>query len=376
MIVPKNPKFRSIRWKLFWGVSLPLFMVAFLILGITFLDLRRAAFDGMNHYMEELAILYAEKFSAYFLEVARTAERAAAFLNEKEVISQETLYEFLRDNSFVNPAVYGCSVVFEPGDSLKQASLYVYKNIGLSGQLRHEEPYFLKEVNSAKGNRDFQNQDWYRLPKGTGKGNWTEPYWGGPNADTILCTYLVPFFHHGKFRGVTTVDVRVEDLQKLVREKGFVLQNSFVIISREGRFIRHPNLKLNMQETISSTAVKFHRSELITLGKKMIAGEKGAVLIKDFQGSGRAILFYAPIPGTNWSFAAAISENEIMKPVWDKLAKFGLSMIAGFILIILISLFALNVGKYINSIFAGLIVYVPEYLEIKSISKVYSPSAK
>ncbi len=47
-----------------------------------------------------------------------------------------------------------------------------------------------------------------------------------------------------------------------------------------------------------------------------------------------------------------------------------------FILIVFISLFALKVGKYINSIFAGLIVYVPEYLVINSISKVYSPLDK
>lgn len=325
----KKTKFHSIRWKLFWGVSLPLFMVASLILGITFLDMRRAAFDGMNHYMEELAMLYAEKFDAYFLEATRTVERTAAFLGEKEAVSQETLYEFLRSNFSVNPAIYGSSVVFE-GDSLKQRSLYVYRNIGADGKPQYEEQYFLGEINSAQR----KHNDGYRLPKELEKKGWTEPYWGGPKGDTILCTYSVPFVSHGVLRGIATVDIRVEDLQKLVHEKGFVLPNSFAILSRQGRFIRHPDPKLNMQETISSAAFKFHRSELITLGKRMMAGEKGAVLIKGFQGPGRSILFYAPIPSTGWVFASAISEKEVMQPVWNKLVKVGLSMVGGFILII------------------------------------------
>lgn len=341
----KKPKFRSIRWKLFLAVSFPLFIASFLILGMTFLDLRRAAFDGMNHYMEELATLYAEKFDAYFSEASRTAERTAAFLNKQEVISKETLYGFLRNNVAWNSAVYGSSIAFEQGDSSKGKKIfrpYVYRNTaGINGQLQHGEQDPLREMDLAEGKHDYRRQDWFRLPQQMGTGRWTEPYWGGKDGDTILCTYSAPFFDHGKFRGVATVDVRVEDLQKLVREQGFVLKNSFAIISREGRFIRHPDPKLNMQETIFSAAAKFHRPELMALGRKMMAGEKGAVLIKGFQGAGKAILFYAHIPNTGWSFAAVISENEVMLPVWKKLAKFGLSMIAGFILIV-VMLFRLS----------------------------------
>jgi len=322
----KKPKFRSIRWKLFLAVAIPLFIVYFLILGMAFFDLRRTAFDGMNRYMEELATLYAEKFDACFSEAARTAEQTAAFLNEKEDRSQEMLFRFLHNNVSGNPVLYGSLIVYDP-EKAKKVCPYVYR--GNAGG--HD---LLNEIDFTQVKANYQDQDWYQQAKRSGKGHWTEPYLGGRDGKTILLTYATPFFDQGQSHGVATVDIRVEDLQKLVGKGGFVHKNSFAIISQEGRFIRHPDPKVRLRETLISAAKKFHRSEFLSLGQKMMAGEKGALSVKGFQGPGKTILFYAPIPSTGWSFASAVSENEVMSPVWKKLIKFGLSMVMGFILIV------------------------------------------
>ena len=71
-----------------------------------------------------------------------------------------------------------------------------------------------------------------------------------------------------------------------------------------------------MKETIFSNAQKIHKPELAALGRKMTDGEKGVVLMKDFNGFKKIFFFYAPITSTGWSFAATVPEDEIMRPVW------------------------------------------------------------
>ncbi len=338
MIVPNNPKFRSIRWKLFIAVSLPLFIVAFLILGTVFYDFRKGAFEGMSHYLEELATLYAEKFDANFSSAVRSAETAAVFLSGDGAISKEDLYRFLRNTVEKNPAIYGASVAFErnafePGR--KPLAPYVHKNIlWATGPSQKGGEDSLLENDISQEYPGYRNSEWYRSPKKTGKGHWTEPYFDIRTGNALICSYSVPIFNLGKFQGVVLVDIRVQDLRKLINESSFVRENTFAILSREGRFISHPDPKLNIQETVSSAAIKYHRPELVMLGHKMMAGEKGVVFMKGVLDSRRAILFYAPIPSTGWSFASIISESEVMLPVFKKLAKFGLSMVAGFILIV------------------------------------------
>jgi len=345
MMTNENLKFHSIRWKLFLAVACPLFIIYFLILATAFYDLRRSAFEGINRYVEELATLYAGKFDANFSSAARAAEATAVFLSGKETVSQETLYRFLQNNVVKNPVIYGSSIAFEENafrTGKKLFAPYVHKIISGTDDLSQigSESSF-REEDIAQKDPGYRNSEWYRLPQKTGGSHWTEPYFDVKAGNALICTYSVPVFNHGKFQGVVSVDIRVQDLRKLINKNSFVRENTFAIFSREGRFIRHPDPKLNMQETIFSAAAKYHRPEFVALGLKMMAGEKGVVLMKGVLDSQRAILFYAPIPSTGWSFASIVPESEVMLPVWKKLAKFGLSMVAGFILMV-VMLFRLS----------------------------------
>lgn len=337
-MMTKILKFHSIRWKLFIAVSLPLFIVAFLILGMVFSDFRKSAFEGMSRYMEELATLYAEKFDANFSSAVRAAETIAVYLSGDGTISEKDLYRFLRNTVENNPAIYGASVAFEENAFQGREKLfapYVHRDISATLTVfQSDGRNSLREEDLAQKNPDYRDSGWYRLPKKTGKVYWTEPYFGPRSENALICTYSVPVSFHGKFQGIVSVDIRVQDLQKLINRNSFVRENTFAILSREGRFIRHPDPKLNIQETVSSAAIKYHRPELVKLGHKMMTGEKGVMFMKGVLDSRRTILFYAPIPSTGWSFAAMVPEGEFMLPVWKKLSKLGLSMVAGFILIV------------------------------------------
>jgi sigma-B regulation protein RsbU (phosphoserine phosphatase) len=208
----------------------------------------------------------------------------------------------------------------------------------LQGQSADKDTGPLHEVDIAKDAYDYRPWDWYRLPKEKRAPVWTEPYFDEGAGNIIMCTFSAPFFGNGKFKGVVTVDVRVQDLHKLITADRLVSQNTFVILSREGRYISHPNPEYIMKETVFSNAEKVSRPELIDLGHKMTAGEKGVALIKDFQGTKKIFVFYAPISSTGWSFAATVPEDEVMRPVWQLLAKFAAGMFVGLVLMVILLL--------------------------------------
>ena len=339
-------KYRSIRWELCLTVGIPLLAVYLMVLGMAYYGFRKHAYEGMSNYMTEHATLYAERFDEAFSVAAQVAKTTASFLNGEAVVSEKEIYRLLHDNVSENPFIYGSAVAFEENafdPTKKLFGPYVCRktsntDVTFQNQTAGKNVDLFREIDIAKDAYDYRQWDWYLLPKKKMAPVWTEPYFDKGAGNIIMCTFSAPFFENGKFEGVVTVDVRVQDLHRLINKDSLVNQDTFVIISREGRYISHPNPEYIMKETIFSNAEKIKRPELKTLGHKMTAGEKGIVLIKDFHGSKKMFLFYAPIPSTGWSFAATVSEDEVMRPVWKQLARFGASMCAGFLLMVILLL--------------------------------------
>jgi len=329
-------KYCSIRWKLFFAIGAPLLFILLVVFGIGYYDLRKDAYSDVHDLMTEIASNYAEKFDQTFSVAAQTAKTTLSFLTAAEALDAPTLYRLLRRTVSENPYIYGSAIAFEEGAFKPETMLfcpYVCRAGTGDGVLR--------EIDIARDAYDYRQAEWYRLPKESGKPFWTEPYFDKGAGNVIMCTYSAPFYKDGKFRGVVTADIRVDDLKKLIRKEGLVDPGSFVIMSRDGRYISHPQSEFIMKETVFSNAEKLGRNELMALGREMVSGAKGASLIKDFQGHGRIFLFYAPIPSTGWSFAATVPEAEVMGPAWAQLAKVE-AILGGGLLITLLLLWRIS----------------------------------
>jgi sigma-B regulation protein RsbU (phosphoserine phosphatase) len=323
----------SIRWKLFFAIGTPLLLVHLLVFGLGYYDLRKDAYADVHAIMAKVAENYAERFDTTFQVAARMTKAAALTLPTIDRTTDgREVYRLLRQHVSRNSFVYGSAAAFEEREFRRDKELfcpYVHRVAGRDG------PEDLGELDIARDAYDYRQADWYRLARESGKAVWTEPYFDKGAGDVIMCTYSMPFFSGDKkFLGVVTVDIRVEDLRQLIREDGLVAPDAFVIVSRQGRYIFHPIKDYIMNETIFSNAEKVGRPELKSLGKTMIAGRKGASLIRDFKGGGNIFLFHAPIPSTGWSFAATVPESTVMGPVWVQLAKVGGILGAGLLLIL------------------------------------------
>lgn len=336
-------KYCSIRWKLFFAIGTPLLAVHLAVFGIGYYDLRKDAYADIHVLMTEIATNYAERFDATFLVAAQTAKTALTFLAIEQDVEEKMIYQLLRQNVSQNPFIYGSAAAFEEYGFKTDKKLfcpYVYRRDAGPGEAskdpaRKSDSGDLREIDIARDAYDYRQADWYRLAKESGKPIWTEPYFDKGAGNVIMCTYSAPLFRDGKFRGVVTADIRVGDLKKMIRKEDVVDPGAFfVIISREGRYISHPQPDFIMKETIFSNAEKLGRTELIPLGKTMTAGQKGSSLIRDFRGPKKIFVFYAPIPSTGWSFAATVPEAVVMGPVWFQLAKVGGILTAGLFLIL------------------------------------------
>ncbi len=339
-------KFRSIRWALCLSVGIPLGVVYLTVLGTAYYEFRKHAYEGMHNDMTTRATLYAERFNEAFAVTAQVAKSIASFLSGETTVSEDEVYRILRENVLQTPLVYGSAAAFEqgafnPGKGF--FSPYVCRKnpdsiiTGQDLSTRKNSGLF-RELDIAKVTPGYRRLDWYSLPQKSGAPVWTEPYFDDGVGNIIMCTHSVPFYKNGKFQGIVTVDVRVQDLHKFIRKEALLDPKSFVIISREGRYISHPDPGYIMKETIFSNARKIDRPELATLGHKMTAGEKGILLMKDFRGTKKIFVFYAPISSTGWSFAATVPEEKVMGPVWKQLSRFALSMFVGLLLIVILLL--------------------------------------
>lgn len=300
----------SIRQKLFFTIVIPLLLIGAVALAFQFHSYKKSSLEQAQAYAEQIAAHYAARIDGQLAQVAQVAKSTAAFLSIQPHLSEKEIFELLGANVRQNPLVYGSCLALEPYAFERKRLLfgpYVFR--GKAG---------LQQLDVGRDAYDYRGWDWYRLPVEQKGALWTEPFFDQNAGNVVMSTHAVPIYRDGKIWGVTTVDLRLEDLQRIcgVTE----LQDSqFAIFSRNGTVISHPNPAFIMKETLFSLAAKDGRRDLAEMGRHMIAGETGLMRLPGIMNAEPHWFFYAPIPSVGWSFAAVVPEARIMAPAYSQL---------------------------------------------------------
>ncbi len=302
----------SIRSKLFLGICLPVTAIYLLVLGVEYRVRSKEAILSMEAYLKELTECEAAEIDAKLSSVAQVCLTSAEILGQRHLSDPVENISVLRSIISSNSDIYGMATAYEPGTVFKDRRLF--------------SPYFCRDGGNLKfvdtGLHDFNytSQNWYMLPKESGKPVWTEPYYDNEFGKIIMCTYSVPIFHEGGFIGVSAADVSLLKLNDEVDEMSS-LGGYCVIVSHSGRIISHPVRSYVMNETVSSLAEKYGNHEFEEAGAKMTAGKSGIARYRDFE-TGRAkwIVFF-PVKSTGWSFAAVMFEDKVMAPIYSHMKR-------------------------------------------------------
>ena len=201
---------------------------------------------------------------------------------------------------------------------------------------------------------DYTAQDWYLIPRETGKPAWTDPYFDEGGGEAMMCTYVVPFYLQagGKsvFGGVVGADVLLDHLVATVGEIKLYEHGFVFLLSQNGQLISHPNPKYLFKESIFSLADEKGDSSWRELGRKMLRGGEGFVRMASLQDGSPLWVYYAPI-SSGWSVGILFPESDVLAGLHAmNRVVYWIGSIGFVVLLLVISLLCLRVTRPIHSL--------------------------
>lgn len=317
MSLTSNP-FASIQVKLILFIVIPI--ILFFILGVFFTISKIST--STEEQLSKNVIIQAKNYAAIlgseFNAIASLASVNAGMLENNASLNEDLLLSVLKNTLLSKTQIYGVGVIFEK-DIDEKSSIYFYKTS--DGEV---SPLVINE------SRHLKKEYWYLETKIADAPNWSEPYIAEALGKNIIATVAVPFHLEGKFAGVSFIDI---DLTKLQKHSGLetLTENAFVITSKKGRFITHPNPELIMTKTLQDVSLEVNDPGLILLNKEVREGKSGQVRVEKLSVDidEPYWLFYAPIRSTGWGFETGLPEREVLAfaKMQIQRAVFGVSII-------------------------------------------------
>jgi signal transduction histidine kinase/CheY-like chemotaxis protein len=294
----------SIRNKMLLLIALPTTIIYLLALSNILLSTWSQTKNQAEQSISETTKISAFQFNQYISKAAKVADTGASFLDTVPDISEPQLYQILRSNVINNAAIYGSAIAFEPGSYRPGNELfapYVYNNNGN-----------IVAMNISQDVLDWYNDpywQWWHRPKSEHTGVWTAPYFDDGAGNILMTTYSVPFYKNGVFRGVITVDIDLQGLEKQIGENGENVNSAvqFAIITGDtGQFVYSPNTEDIMVKDIYQQIKPDQPGNYQQLGNLLTAGGSGTLLLDGLFSEEQSLVAYTPIESTNWVLIATL----------------------------------------------------------------------
>jgi len=312
-------------------IALPTLVIYVAALGLTMRQLIRDNRAETEREMTILAEQYAGRFDGALREAAAIANTTADSITARPDITEAEIYAILENTLARYPFVYGSAMGFEPGTIDAPTRLYC--------PYVHREGDGLARLNLSEDVydwRDGQEYTWFRAPRDTGRGVWTDPYFDEDAGNVLMVTYSAPFYRDGMFRGVATIDIEIARLNETIG-RSIVGQNRFYVLTTNGTFIYHSNPDA-IGDNIFARSERAGREDIADLGHRITSGQSGTAILDAIAGvdsdSGPVWIFYAPIESTGWGFASLVSEDVALAGVRKRLT-FAAAALGGTLVFIL-----------------------------------------
>ena len=317
-----------LRIKLLAAICLPLLAVYLTVLSVEFYAGKRHAEREVKEGVGAEAKARALALDRELSKVAQVADGAAQFLlafPARDVAGLETRLQAMLES---NDRIFGCAIALVPGVLGPQSPACApYLCRTAAGEFRH--------VDIAQSVPNYTRLDWYLLPKLLGKATWTDPYFDEGAGNVLMCTYAVPLLRDNEFLGVVAVDIALDHLRHdLTKSPPDYEGGYYMLLSRNGTFISHPNEKFILAQSISSLAEEYGLPELQRLTRRVVTERPEVEALPDYEGRGRVWIVSTLVPSTGWVLAARIFESTAMQEAHARMWRNLTVFVAGFALMI------------------------------------------
>lgn len=253
-----------------------------------------------------------EKFAFRIESIVKNVEKIAYisrnFIEQSE-ISHDEIERFLRKTVSANVEIYGSSICFEPyalDSNVKYKSFYYYKDGG-----------DVKSANLSDPNYFYPDKEWYTEPIKTNNKVWSEPYYDEGGGNILMSTFSIPLYRDypegKKIIGVMTCDLSLTWLKDIISEMNVYEGGYGFLLSKNARFLAHPNTNLIMKKTVFDLAEDTGIEVLVEMGRRMTAGEKGDITTTSVFLGTKSLVRFHPLEVNGWSLAVLFPHKEIYK---------------------------------------------------------------
>lgn len=242
-------------------------MVAILMSIVGYLSFTNLIERGKAEKYNELGKMSSEITLRYQTALQTNADieqRLATILAlPKEQRNRDDLQKILREALLANENLVGVALCFEPNAFDGRDAAFV--NTQLSDASGRVMPYAERETPTKIGFSQatgYEKDEWYQLPKKTGKPTLTEPYFYDVNGKPVLmATLAMPIMQDGQFIGTIVADLDVSKVQGYL-ESVSNQENYYVLFTHEGTIVSHG---LNQAQVMKNVYTAMH------LGAEQIA---------------------------------------------------------------------------------------------------------
>ncbi len=250
--------------------------------------------------------------------VELTIKRAMAEPQEEHGKSMEFIGQLVKNNSLLLGVGYA---TFPKKKHQRSPIDYAYEDS--AGNI-HYNRMTIEQYN-------YKKTQWYKTAVKKKCGEWTEPYFDKTGSHKMITSYSLPIKNNkNKVRGVVVADVALTELtDELNTVQPFENSYSF-ILSKQGTIIAHPKSEYIMKENIFSLAKHLKDDDYVTLGHKMLAGERGALRC-ELDGTD-VLVCYAPLPHVGWSVASVCPYSTVKSEIGSLSITILIILIVGLIL--------------------------------------------
>lgn len=298
---------KTIVFKLTVLFTLSIFIIYSLIYLYIYKTTAKFQFESIKNNTEYMGESIIYKIDNYLESIETSAQTLANFVktfNYDEVSIKNITQVVVKSN----PALYGSVIAFEPykfSKSVKHIAHYYYKQ---------NDEILYSDLGTDEYN--YPETEWFSKPKAESGAIWSEPYYDDGGGDILMTTYSYPIYrNHNDFIGIATADLSLEDIKEFTSKINIYDNGYIFIISKEGRFITHPDASIVMNETISSISKK-EKNYLVTAYSNLISVNKsGFQTITDAANRNKSFLYFAPVETTSWILGIIIPYDEAMAAI-------------------------------------------------------------
>jgi len=296
----------SLRFKIILLTVLPIAVIYLLVFGFGIYQIQIHSTADVEEGMKRLTQHYAGVFSGFLRESAQIARSTAAIIEQNPNIPDHQVFAQVKSNLRHNPIVYGSAIAFErdPEFDYELFAPYAYR---AGGRITTLDIADVTDYTSG-------HWQWWEQAKISRHPIWTDPYFDKGVGNIVMATYAVPFFYKKEFKGVATVDVQLEILERNVGQR-IDAKLDLLIVTKKGDYVYHPDARQIMKNSIYKDAELYQRDSIKQLADKMTSGKRGIMQLDGWESDSRQWVSFYPIPSTDWSIAVRVPENVVLAKV-------------------------------------------------------------